>query len=108
MRHETYNGVRLSELNLTNPNTLGDAIKGYWAKKYDDILRLTVVRGHAMLSSRILEKDAVLNMELPQHQSFYLNILGASSERRVRIDDHIKNIQIYAGEQVSAVFTVEV
>ena len=106
MKHVTYTGVKLSELNIEESGYLADALKGYWVRKWEDSIMLTVVKGHAMLSSLIAETDTVIDIWLPQHKPFYANILGLNSSRRILVTDKLQTL-IHEGEQIQAVFTVE-
>jgi hypothetical protein len=107
MAHVTYQGVKVSELNIENKGYLADALKGFWARKWEDFARLTVIRGHGLISSPIAEKATVVKLKLPDHQPFYLNILNSSGSRTVLVKDDIA-IVVSPGEQLQAVFTTEV
>ena len=108
MRHETYTGVKLGDFNVKDEGYLADALKGYWARKWEDKVRLTVVRGHALLSSDIVAEDTVINMALPEHKPFYANVLSETSSRRILVDSNQLKTILHSGEQIQAVFTVEV
>lgn len=109
-KHTSYQGVKLSEFNIKNDGAsiLSDALKGYHARKWDEVLKLTVFRGHCILSSDVLEEDTEVSMELPQHKPFYIHIANDTGMRMVLVENHIENLQLAAGEQVLAVFTTEV
>lgn len=108
MRHETYTGVKLGDFNVKDEGYLADALKGYWARKWEDKIRLTVVRGHAMLSSVIATEDTVIDLALPDHQPFYALITGESSSRKILVNTKQLKTILHSGEQLMAVFTVEV
>ena len=105
MRKEYMHGVRLSD--FSNEDQVNDALKGYWARNWGDIARLTVVKSHCLLSSIIVPEVTAVSMELPQHKPFYLNVLGPSGVRTVLITEGI-NVTLSAGESMSAVFTAEI
>lgn len=98
------NGVRVSEF---NPDVIADAIGGTWSKKWESILRLTVMKSHCFLSSKIVTESTDVHMDLPGHQSFYLQVCGSEGVRTVKIDtDESIDLTLNAGESVSAVFTL--
>lgn len=98
-----YHGVNISE--LTELERLADGIKGYWLKDWNDC-KLTVVRGHALLSTDIMESSTTLTFNLPTHKPFYANILSSNGSRTVLITGNL-NISLNAGEQLQAIFTTE-
>jgi len=104
-RHVSYTGVKLSEMNFGS--YAPDALKGYWAKKWDEHVRLTVVKSHGLITSDIATEDVSVYLELPQHHPFYLQVLSANGTRNILINDHIL-INLTAGEQLSGIFTTEV
>lgn len=106
MKHTTYTGVNLSELNISNEGYLSDALKGYWVRKWENNIKLTVMKGHAFLTSEVVDKDTVINIELPEHKPFYAVIIGADTIKRVLVKSNLSTI-IHEGEQIQAVFTVE-
>jgi len=105
MRSTLYNGVKIGDFNCTDPHVLGDALKGTWQRKWESTLKLTILRGHALLNSAIVTEDTVIKMDLPVHEPFYLNITSATSSRVMLITENINTI-LYAGEQCMAVFTI--
>lgn len=107
MAHSSYQGVKVSELNIENKGYLADALKGFWARKWEEFARLTIVRGHGLISSPIATKATLVKLKLPDHQPFYLNILKASGSRTVLVKDDVAII-LQPGEQIQAVFTTEV
>lgn len=100
----TFHGTRISE--MTPLEIMGDALKGYWLKDWGSC-KLTVVRGHAFLSSYIATETTAVNFALPTHKPFYAQILSSSGVRTVLIEKNI-NLTLGAGEQLQAVFTIEV
>lgn len=104
MAATTHHGAKISE--LTPLETLADGIKGYWLKEWGSV-KLTVVRGHAFLSSNIATEATAVSMDLPTHQPFYAQILSSSGVRTVLVETNL-NLTLDAGEQLQAVFTVEV
>ena len=100
----TFHGTKISE--LTPLEKLADGIKGYWLKEWGDC-KLTVVRGHAILSTLVMTESKTINFELPTHQPFYAQVLSSSGVRTILIEKNI-NITLNAGEQLSAIFTTEV
>ena len=107
MAHSSSQGVKVSELNIENKGYLADALKGFWARKWEEFARLTIVRGHGLISSPIATKATLVKLKLPDHQPFYLNILKASGSRTVLVKDDVAII-LQPGEQIQAVFTTEV
>jgi hypothetical protein len=98
-----YHGTNISE--LTELERLADGIKGYWLKDWG-VCRLSVVRGHAFLSTDIMGTDTAISMTLPTHQPFYAMVLSSNGSRTVLINDNI-NLTLNAGEQLQAIFTLE-
>lgn len=105
MKKEYIHGVRLSD--FSNEDQTSEALKGYWARNWGDIIRLTIVKSHVLLSSIIVDKTTAVKVDLPQHKPFYLTIANPSGVRIVKIDEGI-NVTLAAGESMSAVFTVEI
>ena len=94
-RTNIYHGTNISE--LTDLESLADGIKGYWLKDWG-VCRLSVMRGHAFLSTDIMMETTAVSMTLPTHKPFYAQV--------IRADDDI-NITLNAGEQLQAIFTLE-
>lgn len=105
MKKEYIHGVRLSD--FSNSDQTSEALKGYWARSWGDVVRLTIVKSHVLLSSVIVEKATAVSLDLPQHKPFYLTILGPNGVRTMKVEEGI-NIILAAGESMSAVFTVEI
>ena len=108
MRHTTYTGVKLGDFNIEDKGYLSDALKGYWARKWENNVQLTIVRGHCMLSSPIMTAETIIDIEIPDHKPFYVNIISANSSRRELIETKNIKLILQSGEQLQAVFTVEV
>ena len=102
-RTNIYHGTNISE--LTDLESLADGIKGYWLKDWG-VCRLSVMRGHAFLSTDIMTETTAVSMTLPTHKPFYAQVLGADGSRTVLVNDDI-NITLNAGEQLQAIFTLE-
>ena len=100
----TFHGVRISE--LTPLENIADALKGYWLREWGSC-KLSVFKGHALLSTSVVEETTAVNFTLPTHKPFYAQILSSSGVRTVLIEKNI-NLTLEAGEQLQAVFTVEV
>lgn len=100
-----YNSVKIGDFNCLDPNILGDALKGMWQRRWEAVIKLTIVRSHAILSSVIVNEETVVKMDLPTHEPFYLEILSESGSRNVLITDGI-NMTLNSGEQCRAVFTI--
>lgn len=105
MKKEYIHGVRLSD--FSNVDQTSEALKGYWARNWGDIVRLTIVKSHVLLSSIIVEKTTAVKMDLPQHKPFYLTITKPSGVRIIKIEEGI-DVTLTAGESMNAVFTVEI
>lgn len=98
-------GVNLGEFNFLE--YAPDALKGVWIRKWDDFLKLTVVRGHAILTSIIATNEIYINQELPAHSAFYLSVLSSSGVRTVLVDkDQPVSMTLAIGEQIQATFTI--
>lgn len=100
-----FHGIIVSE--LTDYERLADGIKGYWLKDWGKVCKLSVVRGHAFLSTDIVNETTAVSMVLPTHKPFYAQILSSTGVRTELVEKNV-NITLEAGEQLSAVFTVEV
>lgn len=98
------NSVNISEF---NQQLIADALQGRWSKRWDAVLRLTIMKTHAFLSSPIVKETTEISMTLPAHQSFYLMIASSSGVRTVLVDtDAPIKTTLQAGESASAVFTL--
>lgn len=102
-KNNIFHGTNISE--LTELERLADGIKGYWLKDWG-VCKLSVVRGHAFLSSNIMTEATAVSMVLPTHKPFYALILRSSGVRTVLIETDI-NLTLNAGEQLQAIFTLE-
>lgn len=106
MQRSNYTGVKLGEFNVSNPSLLADALKGTWVKKWEGNVSLTVVRGHAMLSSPIVSSTIPIQLSLPEHDPFYAIVKSASGIRTVLCTDTL-NVTLNAGEQIEALFILK-
>jgi len=105
MARSTYTGVKLGDFNVTDPGILADALKGTWQKKWESNVSLTVCRGHAMLSSPIMDIHTRIEMDLPAHEPFYAIVKSASGVRTILCTDKLSTT-LNANEQLEAVFTL--
>lgn len=103
--HSSLQGVKLHEFNFQQ--FAPDALKGVWARKWDEYLQLTIVKGHAILTSSIVTEPTRVEMELPAHPAFWMTVLGPSGCRAVLVlkNDPI-SMPLQANEQIQATFTI--
>jgi hypothetical protein len=106
MKHSTYTGVKLGDFNVQDVGILADALKGTWIKKWEGNINLTVIRGHAVLSSPIVATDTVVKLALPSHDPFFAMIKTASGISTVLVTNDL-TITLTAGSQLEAVFTIK-
>lgn len=100
----TMNSVKISDF---DQEQIADALQGTWNRRWDSVLRLTTMKSHCILSSKVVTEATKISMTLPAHQSFYLQILSSSGSRNVLIDtDKSIDLMLNAGESVSATFTL--
>lgn len=101
----------MKDLNLVrildfSSETSLEALKGKFGREWAEDYRITIVKSHAFLVSKIVEASTSFNIELPEHWPFYLQIISSSGIRNIRITDGI-NINLSVGEQMTAQFTLK-
>lgn len=92
---------------ITNKvENLAPALQGSWGREWKDNYRLTIVKSHAYLSSIIFSEQSIINLQLPEHWPFYLQILSTSGSTNILVENSIE-LTMEPGQQFSAQFTLK-
>ena len=92
---------------ITNKaENLAPALQGSWGREWKDKYRLTIVKSHAYLSSIIFSEQSNINLQLPEHWPFYLQILSPSGSTNILVENSIE-LTMEPGQQFSAQFTLK-
>lgn len=83
-----------------------EALKGKFGRDWDEDYRITVVKSHAWLVSKVMTESKSIEIELPEHWPFFLQILSQSGVRNILVEDNI-NVNLVAGDQLAAQFTLK-
>lgn len=101
----------MKDLNLVrildfNSESSLEALKGKFGREWEEDFRLSIMKSHAFLSSKVMTESKTIEIELPEHWPFYLQVLSPSNTRNILITEGIQ-INLVAGDQLAAQFTLK-
>lgn len=62
----------------TEVSSMKEMLKGKWYKYQSDFVRVTILKDLVLITSSIATASTVVNLELPEHDKFFIHIDSAS------------------------------
>ena len=89
----------------TENNSMKEMLKGKWYKYQSDFVRITILKDLCLITSSIATASVSLNIELPEHDAFYIQVNSSNVMSNVLIAANAALVlTVSAGQSIFASF----
>lgn len=89
----------------TEDDSVKEMLKGKWYKYQSGFIRVTILKDLAIITSGIASEALVLDIELPEHEAFFLHVDSATASTVVEVAANAAlSLNVGIGQQVWAFF----